>query len=460
MGINKSILKLAVPSIIANITVPLVGMADVAIAGHLNANAATLIGGIAIGSMLFDLLYWNFGFLRVGTGGLAAQAYGRGDRKDCAGILARALAMSMAIAVVLLAVQWIFVKAAFLVVECTPEVRELASRYFFIRIWAAPATLSLMALKGWFIGMQDSVSAMICDIIVNVVNIAMSVFLALGLTIGSTTLIPSIGFSGIAAGTVTAQWTGLLTALSIVFFKYRRSTISHLDKDDVKLIFDGAETRRFFSMNSNLFVRSLCFIAIYIGYTIISARYGDTLLAVSSILMKLLMIFSYFTDGFAYAGEALTGRYIGAKDAANVRATVKWTFVWSMGLALLFIGIYHFGGNSLLHAMTSDESVISAARGYMPWLLLMPIVGCAAFTWDGIFIGATASREMRNSMLWSVVAFAAVYFAGVLILNPMQGVQYEKAAMHFLMAAYFAHLVARTVYMSVKARGVILFHIS
>ena len=460
MGINRSILKLAVPSIIANITVPLVGMADVAIAGHLNSNAATLIGGIAIGSMLFDLLYWNFGFLRVGTGGLAAQAYGRGDRKDCARILARSLAMSMAIAAVLLAIQWIFVKAAFLVVDCTPEVRGLASRYFFIRIWAAPATLSMMALKGWFIGMQDSVSAMICDITVNVVNIAMSVFLALGLTIGGTTLIPSIGFSGIAAGTVAAQWTGFITALSIVFFRYRRSTISHLDKDDVRLIFNGAEARRFFSMNSNLFVRSLCFIAIYIGYTIISARYGDTLLAVSSILMKLLMIFSYFTDGFAYAGEALTGRYIGAKDGANVRATVKWTFVWSMGLALLFIGIYHFGGNALLHAMTSDESVISAARGYMPWLILMPVVGCAAFTWDGIFIGATASREMRNSMLWSVVAFVAVYFSGVLILGHLQAPGYEKAAMHFLMAAYFAHLVARTVYMSLKARGVILFHIS
>ena len=450
MGINKSILKLAVPSIIANITVPLVGMADVAIAGHLDSDAATLIGGIAIGSMLFDLLYWNFGFLRVGTGGLAAQAYGREDRKECARILARALAMSMAIAAVLLAIQWVFVKAAFLIVDCTPEVRELASQYFFIRIWAAPATLSLMALKGWFIGMQDSVSAMICDITVNVVNIAMSVFLALGLTIGGTSVIPSIGFAGIAAGTVTAQWTGLITALSIVFFKYKRNTISHLDRSDLKLIFDGAETRRFFSMNSNLFVRSLCFIAIYIGYTVISARYGDTLLAVSSILMKLLMIFSYFTDGFAYAGEALAGRYIGAKDAPNVCATVKWTFVWSMGLALLFIGIYHFGGNGLLHAMTSDESVIDAARGYMPWLLLMPVVGCAAFTWDGIYIGATAARYMRNSMLWSVAAFAVVYFSGVLVLGHVQTAEYEKTAMHFLMAAYFAHLLARTVYLTMR----------
>jgi MATE family multidrug resistance protein len=233
VGINKSILKLAVPSIIANITVPLVGMADVAIAGHLNSDAATLIGGIAIGSMLFDLLYWNFGFLRVGTGGLAAQAYGRGDRKECARILARALAMSISIAAVLLAIQWIYVKAAFLVVDCSPEVRNLAFQYFFVRIWAAPATLSLMALKGWFIGMQDSVSAMICDITVNVVNVLMSIFLALGLMIGNVSLIPSLGFTGIAAGTVAAQWTGLITALSIVFFRYRKNTISYLDRSDL-----------------------------------------------------------------------------------------------------------------------------------------------------------------------------------------------------------------------------------
>ena len=159
-SINKDILKLAIPSILANITVPLVGMVDIAVAGHLDASAATMIGGIAIGSMLFDLLYWNFGFLRVGTGGLAAQAYGRGDRKECARILARAVGIALACALVLIAIQWVFVKAAFLVVDSSPEVQALATKYFYIRIWAAPATLSLMALKGWFIGMQDSVSPM------------------------------------------------------------------------------------------------------------------------------------------------------------------------------------------------------------------------------------------------------------------------------------------------------------
>ena len=453
-SINKDILKLALPSILANITVPLVGMVDIAIAGHLDTNAATMIGGIAIGSMLFDLLYWNFGFLRIGTGGLAAQAYGRGDRRECARILTRALGISLAIALVLIAIQWVFVKAAFLVVDCTPEVRELASGYFFIRIWAAPATLSLMAFKGWFIGMQDSVSAMICDVTVNGMNIAASFLLALGLTVGEQTLIPSIGFSGIAAGTVVAQWTGLTVALVLLAVKYRKGTMDQMLHEDLKGLFKGSETRRFFVMNTDLFVRSLCFIAIYIGFTVISARYGDLLLAVSSILMKLLMIFSYFTDGFAYAGEALTGKYIGAQDRPMLRQTIKWTFIWSMGLALMFMVIYQVAGVPMLKMMTSDHAVVEAAKDYLPWLLLMPIVGCAAFTWDGIYIGATASKDMRNSMLWAVVAFASVWAAGIIFLNlhALEAATYNKAAMHILMAAYFAHLLARTIYLTIYAR--------
>lgn len=475
--INRDILKLALPSILANITVPLVGMVDIAVAGHLDSNAATMIGGIAIGSMLFDLLYWNFGFLRVGTGGLAAQAYGRQDSRECARILARALGISLGIALCLLLIQWFFVKAAFLVVDCTPQVRELAEQYFFIRIWAAPATLSLMALKGWFIGMQDSVSPMAVDFVVNGMNVLMSIVLALGITLpsvsdptSSTVIIPAIGFSGIAAGTVIAQWSGLVTALLIIAFKYRRAVFASFGASEFKGLFKGSETRRFFVMNADLFVRSLCFIAIYIGFTVISARYGDVLLAVSSIMMKILMIFSYFTDGFAYAGEAMTGRYIGARDLPNLRKTVRWTFVWSMGLAAVFIVIYHFGGMSLLKIMTSDAAVIEASVTFLPWLVLMPVVGCAAFTWDGIYIGATGSREMRNSMLWSVVAFAAVWCVGILLLNSLgtslsgadpdmtsSSTPYGVAAMHILMGAYFAHLLARTIYLTIRSPRIYVF---
>ena len=454
-AINKDILKLAVPSIFANITVPLVGMVDIAVAGHLDVNAATMIGGIAIGSMLFDLLYWNFGFLRVGTGGLTAQAYGRGDRKECAKIFARAVGIALVSALVLIAVQWLFVNAALTVVDSTPEVRELATRYFYLRIWAAPATLSLMAFKGWFIGMQDSVSPMITDLVVNGMNVLMSIVLALGLTIGGWHY-DGMGFSGIAAGTVTAQYSGLLTATALMFFKYRKTTISQLQAEDLKGLFKGGETRRFFVMNADLFVRSLCFIAIYIGFTVISARYGDVLLAVSSIMMKILMIFSYFTDGFAYAGEALTGRYIGAKDKSMVRQTVRWTFVWSMSIALIFMGIYHFGGVSLVRLMTEDAIVVEQSKAYIPWLLLMPVVGCAAFTWDGIYIGATASKAIRNSMIWAVAAFGMVWAAGLALLNLIDAgagpERYDILAMHVLMAAYFAHLMARTVYLSIRYR--------
>jgi MATE family multidrug resistance protein len=457
--INRDILKLAVPSILANITVPIVGMVDIAVAGHLDASAATLIGGIAVGSMLFDLLYWNFGFLRVGTGGLTAQAFGRKDWRECARILTRALGMSLAIACCLLLIQWVFVKAAFLVVDCSPEVQDLASEYFFIRIWAAPATLSLMALKGWFIGMQDSVSPMVTDFVVNGMNILMSISLALGI------VLPAMGFPGIALGTVVAQYSGLMVALLIIAFKYRRKVFADMALADMRGVFKGGETRRFFVMNADLFVRSLCFIAIYIGFTVISARYGDLLLAVSSIMMKILMIFSYFTDGFAYAGEAMTGRYIGAGDAVNLRKTVRWTFIWSMGLALLFIAIYHFGGVCLLKMMTSDAAVVEASKDFLPWLILMPVVGCAAFTWDGIFIGATGSREMRNSMLWSVVAFAAVWFIGITLLSALSPVaasdtaagatRHGIIAMHILMAAYFAHLLARTIYLTLKSRTIL-----
>lgn len=454
-GINKDILKLALPSILANITVPVVGMVDIAVAGHFDAQAATMIGGIAIGTMLFDLLYWNFGFLRVGTGGLAAQAYGRGDLRDCARILTRSVGLAFVCALALIAVQWFFVKTAFLFVDCTPQVRELASRYFFIRIWAAPATLGLMALKGWFIGMQDSVSTMATDLTVNGMNVLMSIVLALGFSLGGLHY-EGMGFSGIAMGTVVAQYSGLALALGILLLKYRPSCLSLLEKDDLRTLFKGEETRRFFVMNTDLFVRSLCFIAIYIGFTVISARFGDLLLAVSSIIMKLLMVFSYFTDGFAYAGEALAGRYIGAKDEPMLRQTVRWTFGWSMAVALIFMGIYHFAGVPVLKVMTSDAAVMEAALGYMPWLLLMPVMGCAAFTWDGIYIGATASKAIRNSMIWALVGFTSVWLVGSAI---------EKAgdpyrSMHILMAAYFAHLLARTLYLTVRYRKFILFRTS
>lgn len=454
--VNREILRIALPSILANITVPLVGMVDTAVVGHLQGTsgamtgAAALIGGIAIGSMLFDLLYWNFGFLRVSTGGLTAQAFGRWHRDgavppsgECADTLVRSLTIALLSAVLLIALQIPVVDLAFRIVDCSPQVRELASQYFFIRIWAAPATLSLMTFKGWFIGMQDSVSAMVTDLVVNTVNIVGSIFLTFG--IGGW---DGLGYVGVAWGTVLAQYCGLLCAIILLAAKYRTAILPALR---LRGVLKGGETRRFFSMNRDVFIRSLCFIAIYIGYTVISARYGDMLLASCSIMMKLLMIFSYFIDGFAYAGEAMMGKYIGAGDKPKARESLRWNFIWCGALAVAFMFIYGLCGVPMLRMMTSDVAVVQAARHYIPWLLLMPFAGCAAFAWDGIYIGATASSWMRNAMLLAVAAFFGVWTCGNLIAGEAAG----EVKVHVLMAAYFAHLLARSLFLTFSCRKAI-----
>ena len=428
--LDREILRLALPSILANITVPLVGMVDLAVAGHLGSpgEAATLIGGVSVGTMLFDLLYWNFGFLRVGTGGLTAQAYGREDWQGTRVILFRGVVLALLIAALILVLQWPFVHLALYVTHGSDAVRELALRYFFIRIWAAPATLSLMSIKGWFIGMQDTVSSMATDLVVNVVNIVASVILGRW-----------IGFAGIAWGTVIAQFTGLAFAGVLIA---RRMPPG---KGGIRQAVSGADLGAFLTMNGNLFVRSLCMVAIYVGFTMISARYGDLVLAVGAILMKLLLLFSFFTDGFAYAAEALVGKFIGRRDIPAVKMTVRHVFVWSMGVGMFFVLVYLFGSDPVFRVLTSDAQVVHAARPFYFWLLLMPPIGCAAFTWDGVFVGATASRSLRNSLVWALLAFFGLWFFGYAVRG---GSLLPEEALHLLLAAYFAHLLVRTLYLT------------
>ena len=493
-ALNKEIFRLALPSILANLTVPLVGLVDIAVAGHLDSSAAALIGGISIGSLMFDMMYWNFGFLRAGTGGLTAQAYGREDWSGCLANLRHALAAALLSALILIAIQWPFQKLMFLFVQCSDEVRTLALKYFYIRIWAAPATLSLMTLRGWFIGMQDTLSSMVTDVTVNGVNILASIFLALGIP---GTFFNGIGFTGIAWGTFIAQYSGLLVASAILLLKYRRmfrhavDSGSTLDRSTASLRSapplasqsdapvpplnvprvavvelvkvlpestrnDKATMRQFFSVNGDLFVRSLCLMGVYLAFSAISARLGDTLLAMSSIMMKLMMIFSYFTDGFAFAGEALTGRFYGQKDKFAVSQTVKWTFIWSMGIGLFFVVIYAFAGTPMFHLMTSDNTVVQAAKAYLPWLVIMPLLGCPAFTWDGIYIGATATKEMRDANIGCLIAFFIIWFGGIILFRAT-GLQASMGAkVHLLFAAYYAHLIFRSLYQTAKYRPAIL----
>ena len=447
--IDKEILRLALPSILANITVPLVGMVDIAVAGHLSASAAALIGGISVGSLMFDMLYWNFGFLRAGTGGMTAQAYGREDWQECRTHLFRAVGTAILISLALLMVQWPFQKLVFLLVDCSAEVKSLALKYFFIRIWAAPATLSLMAFRGWFIGMQDTFSSMLTDVIVNGVNILASIFLALGIP---GTAFKGIGFSGIAWGTILAQYTGLFFATGVFAVKYRQKVRLPVKPG----VTDGnvpwrpfaarrASMRRFFAVNGDLFIRSLCLMVVYLAFTAISAKFGDVLLAMCSVMMKLMMIFSFFTDGFAFAGEALTGRFIGMERPELLREGVRHTFAWSLGIGMMFVAIYLLFGMGMFRMMTSDSSVVGSAQGFLPWLVLMPLVGSTAFTWDGIYTGATRTKPLRNSTIGCMIAFFLVWFLGLMLLKP-QG----NSLVHLLFAAYYSHLIFRSVYLTVK----------
>ena len=433
--INSDILRLAIPSILANITIPLVGLVDTAIVGHI-ANA-TAIGGIAIGTMLFDLLYWNFGFLRVGTSGMTAQAYGKEDRVECARLLSQSVGIALIGALLIWLIQWLYVNLVLMLVPCSTEVANFARDYFFIRIWAAPATLSLMAFKGWFIGMQDTVSPMITDIVVNVVNMAVSYVLAVYTPMGAL---------GVALGTVVAQFTGLAVALIILLAKYR-----HLWKglSPVRLAFDGQGMKRLLSLNGNLFIRSLCFMVVYVGFTSLASKYGDVELAASTIMMKLFMLFSYFVDGFAYAGEALVGKEIGGykeqgaknQDLSPLFTVVRLLFAWSLGVGGVFTLIFALWSGVFYQAMTSDATVLARLADYKFWLIAMPIVSTLAFMWDGIYTGATAGKYIRNAMIYAAVAFVGCYLA-----------TYWWLGAQALYIAYFAHLIARVVYLSIKKR--------
>lgn len=432
-SLNSQILRLAIPSILANITIPLVGIVDTAIVGHI-ANA-TYIGGIAIGTMLFDLLYWNFGFLRVGTSGMTAQAYGRGDGVECARLLTQSVSIALIGAVVLWLIQWLFVTAVLAIIPCSIEVAAFAREYFFIRIWAAPATLSLMAFKGWFIGMQDTVSPMITDIVVNVVNMTVSYVLAVYTPLGAL---------GVAYGTLVAQFTGLLLALVICMFKYKtvvREVVRQLGDKAIRLLGDK-EMKRFMSLNANLFVRSLCFMVVYVGFTSLASQYGDVELAVSTIMMKLFMLFSYFVDGFAYAGEALVGKEWGASRSLassphRLVRIVRLLFAWSLGVGLLFTLLFAVWSEECYLAMTNDMEVLSRLGDYTGWLIAMPIVSTLAFMWDGVYAGATAGKQIRNAMIYAALGFVTCYLATYWWLG-IQG----------LYIAYFTHLVARVVYLT------------
>ena len=427
--INRQILHIAIPSIISNITVPLLGLVDVTIVGHLGS--ASYIGAIAVGGMLFNMIYWIFGFLRMGTGGLTAQAYGQHNTQESTRILLRSLSVSLLLALALLVLQYPIRLIAFMLIDASPEVQELATRYFHICIWGAPATLGLYSFTGWFIGMQNSRYPMYIAITQNIVNIAASLFFVFVL---------HMKVEGVALGTLIAQYAGVIMAYLLCISHYHpfRQQVQRMQ------LFERNAMKRFFLVNRDIFLRTLCLVAVTVFFTSTGATYGDVVLAVNTLLMQLFTLFSYVMDGFAYAGEALSGRYIGARNREAFTDTVRHLFGWGAVIAVLFTLVYALGGNAFLGLLTDDKEVIAVADTYFYWALAVPAVGIAAFIWDGIFIGATATRGMLLSMAAAAVSFFILYYG----LHPV-------LANHALWLAFLTYLLMRGVVQTGLSREVI-----
>lgn len=426
---NREILQIALPSIVSNITVPLLGLIDVTIVGHLGA--ASYIGAIAVGGMLFNIIYWIFGFLRMGTGGMTSQAYGRGDEAEMMRLLTRSTGVGMLIALTLIVLQYPIERTAFSLIETTPEVERLAATYFRICIWGAPAVLGLYSFSGWFIGMQNSHYPMFIAITQNIVNILMSLVLVYGL---------EMKIEGVAIGTLVAQYAGWLMAIGLWMHRYK-----HLRPyAELRSLTDKGAMRRFFQVNRDIFLRTLCLVSVTVFFTSAGAAQGEVILAVNTLLMQLFTLFSYIMDGFAYAGEALAGKHIGADNRPALRTMVRQLFVWGIALALVFTLIYGIGGEVFLSLLTNEESVITASSTYFYWVLAIPLAGFAAFLYDGIFIGATATGLMLRAMFVASVAFFLIYF----------GCR-EAMGNHALWLAFIVYLTLRGIVQGYLGRKII-----
>ena len=401
--VNKKILRLAVPNIISNVTIPLLGLVDLALMGHLDS--AIYVGAISLGTVIFNFIYWGFSFLRMSTSGFTSQSYGEKNQQENFSILVRAMIISTVISLFIILLQIPIEWLSFKLINGSAEVESLASEYFRIRVWAAPATLGLYVLNGWFLGMQNAKYPMITSIAANVFNIILSLIFVKSLHLNVT---------GVALGTVLAQYLGILVGLTLFFRKYK-DLIRHWNW---QAIIDTTALKNFFRVNSDIFIRTFCVIFVFTFFTSKSASINDHVLAVNSILIQFLLFFAFFIDGFAYAGEALAGRYLGEKNRTLFLKLTRQLFYWGGLLAFIFGLIYLFGNRLILQILTNQQDLIESALDFKLWIVITPIVSFASFIWDGVYIGATASKEMRNTMLGaSLLVFLPSYF----LLYPILG---------------------------------------
>ena len=423
-GLNRSILKLAIPNIVSNITVPLLGLVDMMLMGHLESVA--YIGAIGLGGTIFSVMYSVFSFMRAGTTGLTAQAFGRQDDTEISYGFYRSMGIALIATLLVLSLQRPIEWLAMQLLNGSEEVLGYTAAYYRVRIWAAPAVLSLYTFNGWYIGMQNTTIPMVIAILINAVNIGLSVLFV---------NVFHLGVTGVALGTVIAQYTGLLTAMVFMLARYRR----YLIPIEKKILLQADKLRRFFKVNADFMVRSILLVLTIAFFTNQSAKLGDDILAVNMILMQFFYIFSYFTDGFAYAGEALVGRFTGSCDHDSLKKTVKYLLLWGLGLSVPFTLLYWAFPEPFIHLISDQPGIAEQARPYHLYMILIPVITFAAFIWDGIFIGATAAREIRNTML---IASLLVFLPAWYLLMPLYG-------NHGLWIAFLLFMVARGVSMTV-----------
>lgn len=410
-------------------------MVDMAIVGHLSA---THIGAITIGTSIFNLIYWNFGFLRMGTSGFTAQAYGAHRLDEAVRVFVRAFTLALAIAIALLLLQWPISQLAKVIFNGSPEVIRLALIYFFVRIWAAPATLGLYAIKGWYIGMQNSKLPMWIAIFINLVNIACSLLFVLVL---------KWDIAGVALGTVIAQYSGLAMGLFFARKYYGKILFRHIE---IHNSLRWNEMKGFFRVNGDIFLRTVCLACVFTFVTSASGKISDEVLAIDALLLQFLTLFSYIMDGFAFAGEALVGRYIGARDLRQLKLSVRLLLLWGLAMTLIFSILYAIGGESILKIFTNDDTIITGAQHYLYWILILPLCSFAAFLFDGIFVGATASRTMRNSMFVASSTFFLVYYCGKAILQQGSTPLDEHCWNNLLWTSFMIYLSLRGILLACK----------
>ena len=414
-SLDRQILGLALPAIVANITTPLLSLVDVAIVGHLGS--AVYVGAIAVGGSIFSMLYWLFGFLRFGTSGLTAQALGRGSARQTSLLLQRSLLIALGFGIILITAPYPLGHAALSFMDTDADTAGKAWLYFSILIYGAPASLATFALTGWFVGMQDTRTPMWISLLVNVVNITASLILVYAM---------DYDLAGVAYGTLLAQWAGFIVsaATCAIHYKVRPQPLSEL--------LHVSELKTFFKVNTDIFLRTVCLIAVTVWFTRTGAGLGPVMLAVNTLLMQFFILFSYIMDGFAFAGEAICGKSYGASDSHSLNRQIHRLLQWGLALATVFTAGYALGGQYLITLLTNDSGVIETAEKYRLWAAGIPLAGFMAFTWDGVLTGVTRTRLMLGTMS----AASAIFFILYLLLFPAIG-------NHGLWTAFLAYLFTR-----------------